>query len=302
MSTSNNVVPSPGRRKKILPTVRPQLDKLTVPEVRAEFVSPTWSKILSEELKQRNLCSKDDSGTPPCRAIDSSSIRDTGNRKTKSKPKTDIVQSRHVDEIQSDKTDSLSTDAVVSRATYHPDNDRITKFDREIAAVFGHDDLSDASHFEESETDDMTSLTSQTPLLSRDFPHSSAELDNRNNHSFRDHTPTPAKELNNSLKSKYNISNDETYNSNIINDNSYNNNNSNNNNSNTINDNINIKNSSINNNNNNSSPNIKSNDNGINSKQKNKFLHLTDIVRSMSKSPSGTRKGNPIELDATESD
>ena len=40
------------RPKKILPTINSDsVDSYTLPKVRAEFSSPTWSKILSEELK-----------------------------------------------------------------------------------------------------------------------------------------------------------------------------------------------------------------------------------------------------------
>ena len=133
----------------------------------------------------------------------------------------------------------METDITKYNPKYNPDNERITKYDSEIAAVF---------HQEEEEED----------ISDNGFDLSSGD----------NHEDKHIDRLSSSSIDVNNQHNDNSgYQSNKINTN-------------------NKKNSS-----NNANNNHNNNNNRLDVKN-NKFLHLTDIVRSMSKSPSGKPVGS----------
>ena len=99
-------------RKKILPTIR------------TEFVSPTWSKILNEELRLR--ASRNESRASNDRTV----MLDEPTESVK-KSKDPISNSVITPDIS---TISYSDDAV--RPSYTRDTERITRYDTEIAAIF----------------------------------------------------------------------------------------------------------------------------------------------------------------------
>ena len=320
----------PRRPKKILPKViLESVDNRNLSKVRSEFVSPTWSKLLSEELKscalQNETASNNQPNTPTVspnrygrerrmnsfqcdnrrtntdsdcdpKSLNSLTKRSTsitnfmteklGDTKNKEKatktartlPIINTTDRENcISEHSSCLVDISNNDDSISQIDspkynpkYNPDNDRITKFDDEIAAVFQGDDDDD---FDDDDCLDLSSLslsvkTPPPPMLSHDLV--TASVEHRNNRSARSSL------LINANNQQYIDISDK--NSDINNNNSRNNlRNTNNNN---------------NNNNNSSSNNRNSSENKL-SLQKNKFLHLTDVVRSMSKSPSG----KPIGLD-----
>ena len=252
-SKERDAVRTVRRPKKILPTVRAQLDCVdnSVPKVRAEFVSPTWSKILSDELKLRALQNNETGGESfhqPRVAKVSPIITQKGRKASFQSKLVDIRNCEQAKQIPdtteegrtpsgqsslmgSDNRDTKPKYNPDNRDTgpkYNPDNDRITKYDHEIAAVFHQADGSDQSG-EDCDDFDLSSLS----LSARHSQVSAAAVEADNKDKLSDI----------SLSSTTDMS---------------------------------------------------TNNNNVNDRKK-KFLHLTDVVRSMSKSPSGSR--NPVEPD-----
>eukprot|EP00111_Clytia_hemisphaerica_P009235 TCONS_00027135-protein len=192
-------------RKKILRTIH------------TEYVSPTWSKILNEELQLR--ASRNESRlssgylTPvPAPESGASSKRDNRENSQKTVKREEKIPAR-----------SFLEEPTISQVSpiYNPDTERITKYDNEIAAIF------DGSDDDEESTLHSSVAAARTPTTEKSVGNINSKTSEVTDTDARSKT---------SLVAAF----------------------------------------------------------AGNSKKKNKFLEITDVVRSMSRSPSGSRPASRL--------
>ena len=297
------------RPKKILPTINSDsVDSYTLPKVCAEFVSPTWSKILSEELKScalhnehENYFSSSLPKTPrvlPERYEREGKVtsRQSSYYRTNSSNEKSGCPTPNINERSTSATNYLVnryketknniTDKLLKASTKElpKTNEKNENALSEYSSSCQDNSINDCMPWETDITKYNPKYNPDNERITKYDSEIAAVFYQEEEDDFSDNGFDLSTEFHHKDKNSGRLSSTSIDVSNQHNDNSGNQNNTNNNNIN-------------NNGTNNANKNVNNNNHNTNrlDVKNNKFLHLTDIVRSMSKSPSGKPVGsNPI--------